>query len=122
MTEPAYYFLADIEKMFALSRDSLTRWIRAGIFVAQGENKGRRITGASARAAYARQEQGEDLWAVVKQYESSARSAPKPTAKVRSIKTSAESGGTPRPQKTANASQEFEPLVSKKPEWLKRII
>jgi hypothetical protein len=122
MTEPAYYYLAEVEKLFCLSRDSLQRWVRAGIFVVQGENRGRRATGASVRAAYARQEQGEDLWAAVKQYESNERSAPKRMAKVRSIKTNAESGGT-RPQpRTEQDSSQFEPLQSKKPDWLKRII
>lgn len=36
MTEPAYYYLADVEDLFRLSRDSLTRWARAGIFVLTG--------------------------------------------------------------------------------------
>ena len=122
MTEPAYYYLSEVEEMFRLSRDSLTRWAKAGIFVMTGENKGRRVTGASVRAAYARQENGEDLWLVVKQHESSAPSAPKPTAKVRSIKTKEAPGGThPQPTK-ANDSSPFEPLRSKKPDWLKRII
>ena len=122
MSDPAYYYLAEVEEMFRLSRDSLTRWAKAGIFVVIGENKGRRVSGASVRAAYARQEAGEDLWLVVKQHESNAPSAPKPTARARSTKTSAASGGT-RPQPTKDsASDQFEPLQSKRPDWLKRII
>lgn len=122
MTEPAYYYLGEVEAIFKLSRDSLTRWARAGIFVLTGENKGRRVTGASVRAAYARQEAGEDLWLVVKQHESSAPSAPKRTAKARSIKINVVPGGTHPPPKTANESAPFDPLVSKKPDWLKKII
>ena len=122
MTEPAFYYLSEVEEMFRLSRDSLTRWAKAGIFVLQGENKGRRVTGASVRAALARIEKGEDLWLVVKQHESSAPSAPKRTAKVRSTRISAVPGGT-RPQPTKDSdSDPFEPLVSKTPDWLKRII
>jgi hypothetical protein len=122
MIEPAYYYLSEVEDMFRLSRDSLTRWAKAGIFVLTGENKGRRVTGASVRAAYARQEAGEDLWLVVKQYESSAPSEPKRTARARSTRTKEAPGGT-RPQpKTESDSSPFEPLVSKKPDWLKRII
>jgi hypothetical protein len=122
MSEPAYYYLSEVEELFRLSRDSLTRWARAGIFVLSGENKGRRVSGASVRAAYARQEAGEDLWLVVKKHESSAPSEPKRTVKARSIKTRGESGGT-RPQLTTDsASDPFEPLQSKRPDWLKRII
>ena len=122
MTEPAFYYLSEVEEMFRLSRDSLTRWAKAGIFVLQGENKGRRVTGASPRAAIARIEKGEDLWLVVKQYESNAPSEPKPTAKARSTKIRAVSGGTHPQPTTAGASPEFEPLVSKPQSWLKRII
>lgn len=122
MTEPAYYYLSEVETMFRLSRDSLIRWGKAGIFVLTGENKGRRVTGASVRAAYARQEAGEDLWLVVKQHEGSAPSEPKPMAKARSIKTNAVPGGTPRQPIKDSDSGPFEPLVSKQPEWLKRII
>jgi len=122
MSEPAYYYLSEVEEMFRLSRDSLTRWAKAGIFVLHGENKGRRVTGASVRAAYARQEAGEDLWLVVKQYENSAPFAPKRIVKARSTKTNAAPGGTrPQPTKESDSSQ-FEPLVSKQPGWLKRII
>jgi 1,2-phenylacetyl-CoA epoxidase PaaB subunit len=122
MTEPAFYYLSEVEEMFRLSRDSLTRWAKAGIFVLQGENKGRRVTGASARAAYARLEAGEDLWLVVKQHESSAPSEPKPMARVRSIKTKEAPGGMARQPIKDSDSDLFEPLVSKQPEWLKRII
>lgn len=122
MSEPAYYYLSEVEDMFRLSRDSLTRWAKAGIFVMTGENKGRRVSGASVRAAFARQENGEDLWLVVKQYESNAPSEPRRTAKARSTRTSVEPGGTPRPPTKDDASDEFEPLVSKRPDWLKRII
>lgn len=120
--DPAYYYLSEVEELFRLSRDSLIRWAKAGIFDLQGTNRGRRATGASVRAAYARQEAGEDLWQAVKESESRARSAAKPTAKVRSTKTEKESGGSsPRPKVDAESLADA-PLVSKPQSWLKRII
>lgn len=122
MIEPAYYYLSEVEELFRLSRDSLTRWAKAGIFVLTGENKGRRVTGASVRAAYARQEAGEDLWLAVKQYESSAPSEPKPTVRAQSTRTNEARGGT-RPQpKTESDSSQFEPLVNRGHDKLRRII
>ncbi len=122
MTEPAFYYLSEVEEMFRLSRDSLTRWAKAGIFVLQGENKGRRVTGASARAAIARIEKGEDLWLVVKQHESSAPSEVKPTAKVRSTGIKEVTGGT-RPQPTKDSDLDpFEPIASNPRSPFKRII
>ena len=42
MAEPAYYYLAEVEEMFRIGRDTLIRWARAGIFELQGENRDRR--------------------------------------------------------------------------------
>lgn len=117
MAEPAYYYLAEVEELFRISRDSLARWARAGIFVLQGQNRGRRATGASVRAALRRVEAGEDLWQVVRESEAGAQ----PTARGRSTKTPAASGGTSHPRTKSDDSLEFEPLVSKPPSWLERI-
>jgi len=122
MTEPAYYYLAEVESLFRISRDSLTRWARAGIFVIQGQNRGRRVTGPSVRAALRRLEQGEDLWQSVKESEERAARAAQPTARARSTKTVTGNGGiSPQPTEGAD-SPVFEPLASKPPAWLKKII
>lgn len=73
--QPAYYRLAEVEALFRLSRDSLVRWARAGIFDLQGENRGRRATGASVRAAMRLLEEGADLWGMVKEQELAASRA-----------------------------------------------
>lgn len=70
--QPAYYRLAEVEELFRIGRDSLTRWARAGIFDLQGENRGRRATGASVRAAMRMLEEGADLWGMVKERELAA--------------------------------------------------
>ena len=119
MTEPAYYYLSEVEDLFRISRDSLIRWARAGIFDLQGENRGRRATGASVRAALRRLENGEDLWQVAK---ASEQAAQQPTAKARSTKTPKAAGGISRPRTKADDSPESAPLQSKPPSWLKKII
>lgn len=117
MAEPAYYYLAEVEEMFRIGRDTLIRWARAGIFELQGENRGRRATGASVRAAYQRLEQGEDLWEVARRHER----APQPMARARSTKTSTDSGGTSHHPTKGADSLVSEPLQSKRPVWLKKI-
>ena len=123
--ERAYYKLAEAEELLSCSRDSLLRLARAGMLIIHGQNHGRSVTGASYRALTKRIDAGEDIWAALRAAEQNAEpapSAPKRTAKARSTKTSKADGGTSRPQKTESESQEFEPLVSKRPGWLKRII
>jgi hypothetical protein len=119
MTEPAYYRLSEVEELFRISRDTLIRWARAGIFDLQGENRGRRATGVSVRAALGRLEAGEDLWQVVKESEQRAVSR---TARAQSTRTKQANGGTSHPHSTASDSPEFEPLASKPPSWLKTSI
>lgn len=118
MAEPAYYYLSEVEAMFRISRDTLIRWSRAGIFDLQGENRGRRATGASVRAAYQRLEHGEDLWEVVRRHE---QRAAQPTAKARSTKTKPDNGGTSHRRTNDADSLVSEPLTKKGPSWLKRI-
>jgi len=121
MTEPAYYRLSEVEDLFRISRDSLIRWARAGIFVIQGENRGRRVTGPSVRAALRLLEQGVDLWQIVKESERNASRAAQPTAKGRSTRTQKDNGGISHHQTEADDSPALPPLMSKKPAWLKRI-
>ena len=116
MAEPAYYKLSDVEALFGISRDTLTRWAAAGIFEIHGSGWGRRVTGVSVRAALARVERGEDLWATAR----SAR-APQPTAEAVSTKTVKAAGGSSRRRSTAADSDESAPLAAKPPSWLKRI-
>ena len=66
MLDQIFYRLAEAERILACSRDTLLRYARVGLLVLQGENHGRRVTGASLRALNLRQEQGEDLCATLK--------------------------------------------------------
>lgn len=117
MADQAYYYLTEVEELFRISRDSLTRWARAGIFDLQGQNRGRRATGASVRAALRRVEAGEDLWRVVKEREAAEA---QPMVKARAIKTARGGGGiSPQPSKGSD-SLVSEPLTSKPHSWRKK--
>lgn len=120
MIDALFYKLSEAEQLLSVSRDTLLRFERAGLIVFQGKNHGKRVTGASLRALAARIEQGEDLWATLADVER-ARSAPKPTARARSSKTNAESGGTSHPRETASDSLASAPIPSQGPSWLKEI-
>lgn len=118
MIEPAYYRLKEVEEIFRISRDTLTRWARAGLFELTGQNRGRRAMGESVRATYARAQAGEDLWLYVKRFEQAERQR---MAKAPSIRTRKGGGGTsPRPP-MENDSLASAPLTSKGPDWLKKI-
>ncbi len=117
MSEPAYYLLKEVEALFRLSRASLTRWAKAGIFDLHGANKGRRVSGASVRAAQRRVEQGEDLWQVVK--ESEARAAQR-TERAVSTKMRKADGGISRLHTTESDSLASRPLMSKPHSWRKK--
>ena len=120
MLDQIFYKLNEAERILACSRDTLLRYARVGLLVLQGENHGRRVTGASLRALNLRQEQGEDLCATLRKLESAPSAAP-PTGKGRFTKTSKADGGTnPRP-KTSNDSLASEPIASVAPAWLKKI-
>jgi hypothetical protein len=121
MLPQAYYYLADAESILAVSRHTIGRLEAVGLLLTTGKNRGKRVQGASLRALVARIEEGGDLWQILHAAES-ARSEPKLTAKARSTKTNKADGGSSRHQRTESALNEFEPLQSKKPEWLKEII
>jgi hypothetical protein len=110
-TEPAFYRLAEVEDLFRISRDTLLCWARAGIFDLQGENRGRRATGASVRAAYRRIDEGENLWEVAKRRTFDS-ALPAPVRRKRRA--------TPEVS-SRDAVQVESPLVKKGPAWLKKI-
>lgn len=107
--QPAYYRLAEVEELFRLSRDSLVRWARAGIFDLQGENRGRRATGASVRTAMRLLEEGADLWGMVKERELAASRA--------SIVSRPRKAKSQPVSDTSGASEE---LTSKQHTWKKK--
>lgn len=123
MLDQIFYYLEDAERILACSRDTLARYVRVGMLVAQGENHGRRITGASLRALNKRIEEGEDICATLKalENENPAPSERKPTAKARSTKTQKADGGTSPRQKIESGSLASAPLQSNPPSWLKKI-
>lgn len=121
MLDRLYYTLSEAEEMLQTSRFGLKRLERAGLIAIHGENHGKRVTGKSLRDLERRIAEGEDIWAVVRQSESPARSEPKPTAKARSTKTSKADGGSNPHQKTERDSLASAPLQSKPPAWLKEI-
>jgi hypothetical protein len=46
MSDPTYYYLADVEQRLAVSRDTLNRLVKFGVLAADGQGKQRRAAEA----------------------------------------------------------------------------
>lgn len=70
---PVYYKLTEVEQLFRVSRDTVTRLERAGLLQVHGRNQGRLAVGTFVRALRARiEEDGEDLWEILRAAEAKA--------------------------------------------------